>query len=132
MSNNIKRPHLIAYDIACPRRLYRVHRALTDQGVPLQYSVFLCILNNASRDKLINTLEQYIDKKQDDIRIYPLPLKPWFICYGKGSRPEGHNLSGLDDGGILSNTPHQLSYTEDSCCPPLQDHDKNRVTGKSG
>ena len=33
--------YLIAYDIASPKRLQRVHRYLTDNAIPLQNSTFL-------------------------------------------------------------------------------------------
>lgn len=41
-----RRRHLIAYDIANPRRLRRVCTIMEGYGQRLQYSVFLCDLTN--------------------------------------------------------------------------------------
>lgn len=41
-----RRRHLIAYDIADPRRLRRVCAIMEGYGERLQYSVFLCDLTN--------------------------------------------------------------------------------------
>ena len=35
---------IVAYDISCPKRLYRVARRLQNDGVRLQWSVFECWL----------------------------------------------------------------------------------------
>lgn len=40
-----RRRHLIAYDIADPRRLRRVIKIMESYGERLQYSVFLCDLS---------------------------------------------------------------------------------------
>jgi len=37
--------HLVAYDIADPKRLYQVHKRMRGFGDPLQYSVFVCLLS---------------------------------------------------------------------------------------
>ena len=41
MSYTERRNWLVAYDIASPRRLARVHRYLKRHAIPVQYSVFV-------------------------------------------------------------------------------------------
>jgi CRISPR-associated protein Cas2 len=63
---------LIAYDIADPRRLVRIHRFLKEQSLPLQYSVFLASLSDAAVDRVIAGLAKRIDPRADDVRAYRL------------------------------------------------------------
>ena len=103
-----KLPHIIAYDIANPKRLGRVHRFLKKQAVPLQYSVFLVELNERGRKQLMKRLEVLIHPKQDDVRIYPLPSEPQWCGLGRALWDEGVMLEGL-------RLPPLLRYrTEDS------------------
>ena len=73
MSKHHRREFIIAYDIADPRRLTRIHRMLKRLAMPLQYSVFYAQMSDHQRDKLARLLENEIQPKEDDIRIYPLP-----------------------------------------------------------
>lgn len=95
MSNKTKLPHIIAYDIANPKRLGRIHRFLKKQAIPLQYSVFLAYLNVADREILLAQLATIIEPRHDDIRIYPLPKKPAWSSYGKALWTEGIHLTGM-------------------------------------
>jgi len=72
MPINEKRPWLICYDIADPRRLGRVHRFLTTRSIPMQYSVFFAQVRSSELDSILAGLAGLIDEKEDDIRIYPL------------------------------------------------------------
>ena len=63
---------IVAYDICCPRRLYRVARRLQNDGVRLQWSVFECWLGAAEAARLWADLGKLIDPQQDSIRAYPL------------------------------------------------------------
>lgn len=90
-----KLPHIIAYDVANPKRLGKVHRFLKKQALPLQYSVFLVELNERGRKKLMKGLEALIHPKQDDVRIYPLPSEPEWCCLGKALWDEGVMVEGL-------------------------------------
>lgn len=67
---------LIAYDIACPRRLARVHRLLKSWGLPAQYSVFLVIATRDAIDRLVGELAPLLHPRQDDVRIYRLEPGP--------------------------------------------------------
>jgi len=66
-------PYLIAYDIADPRRLARLHRFLKGEALALQYSVFFGRFTSAGIDRLEDEIAARIDPKEDDVRIYPLP-----------------------------------------------------------
>lgn len=88
-------PHIIAYDIANPRRLGRVHRYLKKIALPLQYSVFLMELDAERRDKVLKHLRTLIHEKQDDVRIYPLPDTPEWVKLGKQFWDDGLLLTGV-------------------------------------
>jgi CRISPR-associated protein Cas2 len=86
--------HLLAYDIADPDRLVRVHRAVRNVGLPLQYSVFLVPGTAAHIDALLAELDDIIDPREDDIRVYPLPRKPDVVHYGRQWLAPGLQLLG--------------------------------------
>jgi len=88
-------PHLVCYDITCRRRLQRIHRLLKQQGIALQYSVFLLYLTRAEREALIESLRLLMDESCDDVRVYPLPAKPDWQTWGKPYWDEG--MLWLDD-----------------------------------
>jgi len=75
MSHSQPIKYVIAYDIADPRRLARVHRCLRDEGLPLQYSVFNVCLTQRQLRALLIELEALIEPREDDIRVYPLPAR---------------------------------------------------------
>lgn len=86
----MKAPYLVCYDIAEPRRLGRVLKFMKGRGIHLQYSVFHCLLQWPTLLKLKDDLERLIDKKADDVRIYPLPAGCKVIVMGCGDRvPDG-------------------------------------------
>jgi CRISPR-associated protein Cas2 len=92
MAANQTRPYLLAYDIANPKRLMRVHRTVKGYGMPLQYSVFLIVGSTPTLDELLTRLDDIIDPKEDDIRVYPLPLKFDADQYGRQWLPRGIDL----------------------------------------
>ncbi len=100
-------PHIVAYDICSSKRLQRINRLLKGWGIPVQYSVFLCPLTARSRTQLIDELSRAMDSKFDDIRIYPLPVKPWI--YQLGSGIDSMQLFGLTDGGFFSDLGSPVS-----------------------
>lgn len=71
--------YLIAYDIAHPRRLQRLHRALRAEALAMQESVFLVQGTQAEVDGLLDRLETLIDPHADDLRAYPIgaPATLW-------------------------------------------------------
>lgn len=67
-----RRRHLIAYDIANPKRLRKVIRTMESFGVRLQYSVFLCDL---TRSELIGWkigILEHIKPSEDSVVIIDL------------------------------------------------------------
>lgn len=79
---------LVAYDIACPRRLARVHRLLLAWGLPAQYSVFLLLATREAVNGLVGELARRIHPRQDDVRIFR--LEPgWQRSLGAPTLPRG-------------------------------------------
>lgn len=81
MPGNQQRPawYLLGYDIRQPRRLKRVHRFLKGEAIAAQQSLFLFHGTPASRDELLKELDQLIDPREDDVRLYPIghPERLW-------------------------------------------------------
>jgi CRISPR-associated protein Cas2 len=63
---------LLAHDIRDPKRLQRVWRFLRQEGVRLQYSVYLLAGTRQHVENIIEQLRELIDEDADDVRIYPL------------------------------------------------------------
>lgn len=79
---------LVAYDIACPRRLARVHRLLVAWALPAQYSVFLLVATREAVGALMGELARLIHPRQDDVRIFR--LEPgWQRSLGAPTLPRG-------------------------------------------
>lgn len=89
-----KRPHLFAYDISSPERLKLVAKIAQRTGIRLQYSFFILWLTPDGRNKLLRELELVIEPEDDDIRLYPLPMKPAIHHQGRSSLPDGVLLFG--------------------------------------
>lgn len=64
-------PHLIAYDIAHPRRLRRVERALAAVGQRLHNSLFLCTLTTPELNQLQRRVAKLIDPQADIVQYAP-------------------------------------------------------------
>lgn len=80
--------YLIAYDIANPRRLGKVHRILKKQGLPVQYSVFTVVMKRPRLLRLLERIEQQIEKREDDVRCYRLPSRADAVTLGRQFFPE--------------------------------------------
>ena len=85
---------MLAYDIADPRRLTQVHRTARRCGMPLQYNVFIDPGTAPAIDDLAGELDAIIDRGQDDIRIYPLPIRQDLVHYGRQRLTDGVDLFG--------------------------------------
>ena len=89
MALNAARNWLIAYDIADPRRLRRVHRKLREHATPVQYSVFATRCSPAKIGLIRAELAQLIAKREDDVRMYPVPEPAHLVVFGRKALPEG-------------------------------------------
>jgi CRISPR-associated protein Cas2 len=76
------RTYLVAYDIRAPRRLQRVHKALSKVGYSLQDSVFSADLEDCERPKLVTRLRRLIDENEDDVRFHLVPTEPRGAWHG--------------------------------------------------
>ena len=63
---------LAMYDIADPGRLRKIEKTVKRFGVRVQKSVFECSLKEAAVNKLIDSVEEIMDKESDSFKIYPL------------------------------------------------------------
>lgn len=61
--------YIVAYDIANPQRLRRVHRKMKDYGAPVQYSVFLCDFSASEKILLIEALTPLLHQREDQVLI---------------------------------------------------------------
>lgn len=96
MAVNAVKLFLLAYDIADPERLGKVHRTVKRQGMPLQYSVFLVPATAAGIDALLGDLAGIIEPRADDIRVYTLPARLDVDHYGRQLLPDGVQIVGED------------------------------------
>ena len=97
MASHAPQLFLLAYDIANPKRLVKVHRQVRQRGLALQYSVFLILNTPAGLEDLLRDLDRIIDQREDDIRVYPLPGRLDAEHYGRQFLPEGVRLIGDED-----------------------------------
>lgn len=115
----MQRPFLISYDIANPRRLARLHRALRKRAAAIQYSVFLGRFTEAGLAEVRAVISSIIDPAEDDVRIYPLPEGGWQRRLGRSSMPDGLLLTLLPP--AFRGEPHQAPLVADR---PVQPGDR--------
>ena len=80
--------YLLAYDIADPKRLSRVHRVLKKQGSPVQYSVFTVVMKRKVLLRLLAEIDDLIHPLKDDVRCYRLPNNGEVSLLGRQFFPE--------------------------------------------
>lgn len=81
---------LIAYDIADPRRLYRVAKIMEDYGHRVQYSIFEAELERAQLQVLQARAGEVINEEADGVKYFPLCERclQRVTVHGKGQLPE--------------------------------------------
>jgi CRISPR-associated protein Cas2 len=65
--------YLLAYDIRHEKRLRRLHYFCKKNGVPLQKSVFLFKADAVGLEELVEGVQERVNDKEDDVRLYPVP-----------------------------------------------------------
>ena len=80
---------LVGYDISDEKRLQRIHKVMAKHATPIQYSIFLIEGERKGLQACIDDVMRFFHKKEDDLRVYPLPSngKQWHL--GKAVLPEG-------------------------------------------
>lgn len=67
-----RRRYLVAYDIREDKRLRVVHKTMRGYGDPLQYSVFICDLDDMERVRMRSDLRSVMNEHADSIAIVDL------------------------------------------------------------
>lgn len=67
-----KRPVLICYDVADPKRLRRVFREVRDVAMPVQKSVFVASLSFEEVEALLGHLAECLDVEEDRLQVFAL------------------------------------------------------------
>lgn len=80
--------YLASYDIADDKRRNRVFRILQDHGDHLQYSVFMCELNERELTRLRGLVSPHIHATKDQLIILhlgtvPIALESALECLGR-------------------------------------------------
>lgn len=83
---------LLAHDIRDKKRLQRVWRYLRQEGVRLQYSVYLLAGTRQHVEAIIDRLREIIDEDADDVRIYPLTENTRIWGLGTQFNDDGNTL----------------------------------------
>ena len=68
----IRTRYLVAYDIRDSRRLRDVHKGCKMFGEPLQYSVFICDLDQGEKVSMEITLGEALNHREDSVVIVNL------------------------------------------------------------
>ncbi|MFZ5490163.1 MAG: CRISPR-associated endonuclease Cas2 [Pseudomonadota bacterium] len=102
MAVNQKKNWLIAYDIAHPRRLARIHRRLVKYALPVQYSLFLYNGSTQQVSDLLDELALLMEVREDDLRAYPLPTQTEIHALGQSGLPDSMILHDQNFGDMLS------------------------------
>lgn len=109
MARSRRQTYLIAYDIADPKRLGRVHRYVKRSGLAVQYSVFVTRMTRPQVTELSAGISERIHPRKDDVRIYALPQHCWIARFGEDPMPAGVYLTDI----ALAYWMTDLGETED-------------------
>ncbi len=85
LANPDRTLYLVAYDIADPKRLARVHRYLLGWKVGGQKSFYECWLTRAELGTVMRELGELIDADNDRVHIFQLDERMRPRCYGVAS-----------------------------------------------
>ena len=90
-----ERAFITGYDIANPRRPQREHREMCKHATPLEYSVFLMVGDQRTKDLCMTKMAALIKDSEDDVRCHPLPARGFQGRVGRASLPTGIQWTGL-------------------------------------
>jgi CRISPR-associated protein Cas2 len=88
----MRKRYLIAYDVADDKRRTGVFKLLMGNGDHVQFSVFLCDLNDRELAELKGRLAQTVNQRQDQVIVLDLgaadqELQAKLLCIGKSYEP---------------------------------------------
>lgn len=91
--NHYRRLYLCTYDVADDKRRTKLFEALKDRGEHVQFSVFLCELNEAERAGLVALSREIIHQDDDQLLILDIgdvtvDLTQNLHCIGKEWTPQ--------------------------------------------
>ena len=66
----IRKRYLFSYDITEDKRRTKVFKALSGQGDHVQYSVFICELNDKELQVVIGRVSELINHREDQILVF--------------------------------------------------------------
>lgn len=64
--------YFISYDVSNAKRLNKVAKTLENFGIRIQFSFFECEMEKTQLEELKSSLLEILDKKEDNLLIYPL------------------------------------------------------------
>ncbi|WGE82999.1 CRISPR-associated endonuclease Cas2 [Actinobacillus equuli] len=79
--------YLVAYDIACPKRRYRIHTKLSAYAVGGQKSFYECWLTASELLQFKQQLLDIMDNGEDRLLIFQLPKNTQPILFGTATLP---------------------------------------------
>lgn len=74
--------YLVCYDIASPKRLYKVHKFLLGYKVGGQKSFFECWLTSGELKDVRRGLAERLDQNDDRAHIFQLDPRQKISCFG--------------------------------------------------
>lgn len=80
--------YLVCYDIVKDSRRNKVAHLLEGYGLRVQKSVFEVVLDEQQYEKLQKRLLKYLNKREDQLRFYPLSVRNRSKVLVLGVQPE--------------------------------------------
>ena len=66
---------IVVYDIADDKRRLKLFKTLEGYGIPVQFSVFECVLSDEDFLRMRDKVDRIIDKDEDSVIYYELCLR---------------------------------------------------------
>lgn len=106
------RAWILAYDIADPRRLVRVHRRMSQFATPLEYSVFWLEGTENDYMRCVLAIVPLLALDADDLRAYPVPARGLRVRVGVRVLPAGITWTGMPARGWSDSIATALAQAE--------------------